>query len=171
MVWSLKRVMVAMMSCCVMLLAYTTDTFAYSIYSEGNISSTYTTIFEDIVQGLSSSDDYVFWRSGQYEYTMITGNLELYGSTFSSPDLVTEYSITTGTGYNSYYTYTVTEDISAFTLNSENYLVYSNLGNYPILIERGALYEYSTLATLIIIGCCLLLRPMFDFVLRYRNGN
>ena len=131
-----------------------------NIYTEGNISSTYTSIMEDVLQSTEISDDYVYFRSGQYTYTLITGDLDLNGSVFTGLE-VDRYTITTSTGnYNQTYTYSHSTDTN-FSLNAQNYLVYSNLGYYPTLIERSAIYEYSTIILLsigLILGV-VFLRP------------
>ena len=139
-----------------------------SVYTQGNISSTYTTIMEDILQSTKISDDYVYFRSGQYTYTLITGDLELNGTTFTGSE-VDRYTISTGS-YNQTYTYSHSNDTN-FRLNAQNYMVYSNLGFYPTLIERGAMYEYATIILLCIGGLCVLIRPIFEFTYRLRNGS
>lgn len=138
-----------------------------SVYTEGNISSTYTSIMEDVLQNTKISEDYVYFRSGQYSYTLITGDLDLNGSTFTGSD-VDRYTITTSTtGYNQTYNYSHSTDTN-FRLNAQDYLVYSNLGYYPTLIERGAVYEYATIILLCIIGLCVLMRPLYQFTYRLR---
>ena len=141
-----------------------------SIYTEGNISSTYTTIMEDVLQNTKISDDYVYFRSGQYTYTLITGDLDYSGGVFTGSE-VDRYTISTSTGsYNQTYTFSHSTD-SNFRLNAQSYLVYSNLGYYPTLIERGAVYEYATIVLLCIGGLCVLIRPIFEFTYRLRNGS
>lgn len=142
-----------------------------SIYTDGNISSTYTSIFEDVLNRVTIIDDYVYFRSGQYEYTLIVGDLDLNNNVFTSSK-VKRYTIITSTqSYNqSIYRYSVIEDTN-FRLNASDYLVYSNLGNYPTLIERGVIYEYATLVLLCIVGLCLLIRPIFKFTYHLRNGS
>ena len=66
-------------------------------------------------------------------------------------------------------TYSVTTD-NNFTLNANNFLVYSNLGNYPTLDERSVIYEFSSLVILAVIALCALLRPLFSFVYRIRSN-
>lgn len=164
-----KRLIMILSLAAALVLAVPSSAFAHDIYTDGNISSTYTTIFQDL--NLSPFDDYVYFRSGQYEYTLIVGDIELNGSRFSSSEIVTNYTINTqsGTGYgNNIYKYTVTEE-NGFDLNASNYLVYSNLGSYPQLTERGESYELLTAFLLCLALGLYVLRSVFWFCLRAKR--
>lgn len=139
-----------------------------SIYTDGNISSTYTTIMEDILQNTKITDDYVYFRDGQYSYTLITGDLDYNGGVFTGSK-VERYTITTSTqSYNqSIYRISHTNDTN-FRLDASDYLVYSNLGYYPTLIERGYIYDYATLLLLCVGGLSVLIRSLFKFTYRLR---
>ena len=113
---------------------------ADSVYDEGNLSNTYVTYFADVINSLNPNIDYVIYRSGQYEYSLVTGNLEFNNKTFTSDESVTIYKITTNSGYNSSYQYSISE-VTNFNLSCDNALVYSNLGQYPNIQERGSYYE------------------------------
>lgn len=139
---------------------------ALSVYPEGNISSTYVTMFEGLVGKISPLDDYVFFRSGQYEYTFVYGDLSLGGSNFSGSD-VDVVQVSYSSGYNATYDYT-TSSLSSFTLNAGSTLVYSNLGSYPILGEVVS-YEIIQAVLFCIIALCLFIRPIFAFVLRNKQ--
>lgn len=170
MVWQVKKYICMIVCVCIMLLAYTHTTFAYSIY-DGSINNTYTNIFKDIVKDISINDNYVFFRSGQYSYTLVAGPITFDNNKFVSSEECREYNITTQSNYNNNgYIYTV-NDINNFSLNISDELVYSNLGNYPALEEGGILYDYASLLVLCIIGICVLFRPIFAFTYRFRNGN
>lgn len=132
---------------------------------EGNISTTYITIFRDIATNLGLDDDYVFYRSGQYEYQMVVGQLDYTGSLISADGSVKIYRITTNSGYSSDYVYTITT-ANSFSLTPGNALIYTNLGEYPDLIERSVDFEFATLALLFIGLCCYLLRSILGFCLR-----
>ena len=140
---------------------------AASVY-DGNISTTYITIYRDISSNIGIDDDYVMFRSGQYDYTMFVGDLTLTGTTFRS-DKGQLYVISTNNGNygNGTYVYTVSET-SNFSLNAGNALVYSNLGHYPDLIERVNDYEMASVLLVCIGLCCYLLRSIFGFCLRRR---
>lgn len=161
MVW--KRLIVAICLCLAIAIAMPGKTFAYSVYSEGTLSSTYITYFKDIVAGIDPDEKYVAYRSGQYSYTLAVGDLSISGTTISSTDTVTLYVYESTTfGYNSNYIYNVST-VTDFSLNVSNYIIYSNLGNYPMLEERSVIYEYTTLYIAIIIGLCMFIRSLFAF--------
>lgn len=167
MVW--KRLVAIICLCLAIAIAMPGKTFAYSVYSEGTLSSTYITYFKDIVAGLDPSQKYVAYRSGQYSYTLAVGNLSISGTTISSSDTVTLYVYeSSSSGYSSNYTYSVST-VTDFSLDIDNYIVYSNLGNYPILEERGVIYEYTFLYVAIIIGLCMFIRSIFSFTYRLRK--
>lgn len=140
---------------------------------QGTISTTYLTFFKDIVAGISIFDDYVFYRSSDNTYTMITGDIELTGTTFELIGDGQEYEITqnSGSGYSSSYYSLSVSSISDLSVRAGNYLVYSNLGHYPRLEERSVVYEFALLMAFITFCVCALVRPLSCFVLRFRNGN
>lgn len=144
MVWKIKRFLYDIRFILLLLisiLALSKKVFADSVYSEGNLSNTYVTYFSDVLNGLSPNVDYVIYRSGQYDYSMAVGKFEFDNNIFSSVDTVTIYKISTNnSSFNSYYQYSVT-DRNNFSLSCNNSLVYSNLGNYPDVIERGSYFE------------------------------
>lgn len=119
----------------------------YEVY-DGNPSNTYIQYFKDIVSGIGFNDNYVAFRSGQNDYVMVVGDLEYNNGKFTLADVGTVYTIASSGNYNSTYSYTVTE-IDSLTLNPSNKLIYSDLGNYPQLVERGAKYEILTAVLLV----------------------
>lgn len=140
---------------------------------QGTISTTYITFFRDIVAGLPVLDDYVFLRTGDNEYTMYSGDLDYTNGTFYMTGEGKEYVIeqVSGSGYgNSYYRYSVST-VDDVRVNVGSFLVYSNLGDFPQFEDRGVLYEYATFMAVFVIGLCALVRPLSNFVLRFRNGN
>ena len=140
---------------------------------QGTISTTYLTFFKDIVAGISIFDDYVFYRSSDNTYSLVTGDLELQGTTFVLNGEGQEYEITqnSGSGYSSSYYSLSVSAVSDLSVRARDYLVYSNLGHYPRLEERGEVYEFALLMAFCIFGSCCLIRPISNFVLRFRNGN
>lgn len=133
---------------------------------DGNMSSTYVTIFRDIVGKIPLTEDYVFFRSGQYEYMLISGDLEYTGGSFTG-QAVTVYRIVTDTAYNSRYSYFQTEETN-FSLAPGSGLVYSNLGHYPDLIDRGSFYSFASVLLLLVCVCMSLIRSIFNFTMRRR---
>lgn len=141
---------------------------AAEIY-DGNISSTYTSIFEDVAnKKVGLLDDYVFFRSGQYTYDLVVGDIEFSSGKFVSNETVQIYSISTeSSGYNSSYVYSTTSQ-DGFSLSPTNQLIYSNLGDYPDLIERSNYYEVFIALLLLVALCLYLLRSIFSFCTRRR---
>lgn len=165
MVW--KRLVIICL-CLAIAIAMPGKALGYSVYNEGTMSTTYITYFKDIVAGIKPNDKYVAYRSGQYSYTLAVGDLSISGTTISSVDNVILYVYEYGSGYNTTYYYNVST-VTDFNLNVSNYIVYSNLGNYPLLEERGVLYEYATLFVICIIGICMFIRSIFSFTYRLRK--
>lgn len=151
------------------LLAVPMSASAATIY-DGNISSTYTSIFKDIVQKeMRFNESYVYFRSDQYEYSLVVGNLTYEDNKFSSDGEVRVYKIDTqSSSYNSAYEYTVSTE-PAFSLTVDKQLIYSNLGDFPDLIERTNYYEMATLILLIVCILLYLLRSLFSFNLRLQR--
>ncbi len=124
----------------------------YNAYTNGSISSTYITYFKDIVSGQSINSDYVAFRSSQYEYILAVGNID-YDGTFNGNGAIKIYTFDTeSSNYNQNLRYTITSD-SNFSLSRGETVVYSNLGDYPQLIERGSHYE---VITAVLVGVCML---------------
>lgn len=132
---------------------------AYSVY-EGNLSSSQLQYFRDILPSTNLLHNYVVFRNGQYEYIMIVGDLELNNNTFTLNDSGKIYTINTSSGYNSVYTYNASM-IDSFTLSTNDYIVYSDLGDFPQLEDRGQKYEILTTIILCIAGCCYIIRNIF----------
>lgn len=138
---------------------------------EGSISSTLLDIADNVP--MTFSDDYVFYRSGQYEYKLVYGNLAYNNGTFLLVDPLTEVTISqvtqTGYGSTSYYSYEQSE-LTSFQLSPGNFLVYSNLGGYPNLNEGGDSYYEAVQTVLLCAIICIfaLLRPLTDFINRRR---
>lgn len=131
---------------------------------DGNISSTYLTLFRDLVGKLPLIDDYVFFRSDQYEYILVSGNLEYSNGVFTAPE-VTVYRIVTNTSYSSTYTYFQTVETD-FRLSVGNMVVYSNLAHYPELVERNTFYSLATLILLLACMAMYMVRSIFGFTMR-----
>lgn len=96
-------------------------------YDSGSISSTVVNYMSDVVPKLGNVH-YVLFRSGQYTYRLYySRDLEyLGGGYFEAPD--TEFI-----EYDSrYYTWQEGTE-SNFSLSAGNYLIYSDLGGYPML--------------------------------------
>lgn len=125
----------------------------YNVYTEGNMNTTYVQYFKDILAGAKITDDYVAFRSGQYEYTMAVGKLGIVdGGIIASSGECKVYRIGQEGTYNARYTYS-TETTTGFSVDPNDSIVYSNLGDYPQLIERSAHIE--TLSLIALGGICV----------------
>lgn len=122
--------------------AVTAQAATYSPY-EGNPSNTYITYFRDIVSGIGFNDNYVAFRSGQNEYIMVVGDLDYNNGQIVLNSEGSLYTMATDGNYNGYYRYSV-DSITDFTLNTEDKIIYSDVGQFPQLVERGAKYEILT---------------------------
>lgn len=155
-------------ACLVVLLALicglTTSAQAatHQVYDNGSLSTTYITYFKDILSGASINENYVAFRSGQYSYSMIVGDLEFNNNSFTSSGSCKEYIFSTSGNYNSQYTYEVKE-LNNFSLDVSNQIIYSDIGEYPQLIERGAKIEFITAVLLCVLG-------LSAFIIRVFNG-
>ena len=166
MVW--KRLILIISFFVIIATAMPQKTYAYSVYTEGTMNTTYVTYFKDIVAGIKPNDKYIAYRSGQYSYTLAVGDLSISNKNISSSGTTTLYVYETSSGYNSIYTYKVS-DVTDFSLSVGNAIVYSNLGGFPLLEERGVLYEYAILYVAIVIGICMFIRSIFEFTYRMRS--
>lgn len=127
---------------------------------EGNISTSYLTYFEDILPKIKLTDHYVFFRSGQYDYSMIVGDIEYVNGVFSADNSCTVYSMSTNNSYNSYFSYNVSS-IDSLTLRPSNILVYSDLGDFPELEGRGNKYEIIQTILLCVLMLAFVIRSIF----------
>ena len=82
----------------------------------------------------------------------------------------TVYTITQGSGAGASNTYTFSTSTSnGYSLNVNNALVYSNLGEFPDLIERGDYLETALLLLVLVIVFMSLGSRIFGFSLRYKH--
>lgn len=137
----------------------------YSVY-EGNLSGTYTDIARDLMGAVGLDDSYVFFRSGQYDYTLIVGDITYDNGVFTAPEAV-EYRIYTGSNYGNSYDYSVTH-VTNVSLRPDRHLVYSDLGDFPQLRTWGDLLDLAQVFLLVMYGLVFLVHCIFAFVLRRR---
>lgn len=119
----------------------------HNVYAEGNISTTYVQYFKDILSGEKINSDYIAFRSGQYSYTMVVGDLDYTNGVVSLKESGTIYTFTQSGNYNSTYSYNC-DTINNFSVSVGDNIVYSNVGHFPHLIERSAHIETFTLVLL-----------------------
>lgn len=137
----------------------------YTVY-EGNLSGTYTDMARDLMGSVGLDDSYLFFRSGQYEYTLLVGDLTYENGVFTAPTAI-EYRIYTGSGYGNDYSYSVT-DVSDVRLSPGSSIVYSDLGDYPELRSWGDLLDLAQVFLLAMYGVMFLVHCIFSFILRRR---
>lgn len=119
--------------------AASNDITVYSssvVYDEGTISTTYLEIARGLVKYVPFGQDYVFARTGQYEYLFAVGD---FSEGFSGSAEV--WKITVGS-YSSNYTFNYYTD-SSFSLSVGSGLIYSSVSPYPSL--EGSDYSYAIL--------------------------
>lgn len=117
--------------------ASSNDITVYSssvVYDEGTISTTYLELARGLVKYVPFGQDYVFARTGQYEYLFAVGDFE---EGFSGSAEI--WKITTG-NYSSNYSFNHYTD-SSFSLSVGNGLIYSSVSPYPSL--EGVNFSYA----------------------------
>lgn len=121
------------------------------LLSAGSISGNYgvgtsnVAIFEGVVSKLPYGVHYVYWRDGQYAYHLAYGReLTLTGNRFSAPQVqMVTYSTYYGGGGQASFTSSTDNN---FSLNAGNYLVWSDLGDYPQLETGKGMRDYAKAA-------------------------
>lgn len=126
------------------------------------VGTSYVSIFSGIARKLPPYVNYVYWREGKYDYRLAYGrDLVINGSVFSAASPVVVVSYATNSNYSEQPVFSVGSD-SSFRLNASNYLVYSNLGDYPCLDDgRDSNVQIIALSCVLGIGLFLVLR-IFD---------
>ena len=118
------------------------------ISDDYGVGTSNTAIFAGVVEKLPFGTHYVYWRESQYVYALAHGEtLAFEGASFSGED-VTVVRYDSSGGYQSPATF-YSDAESSFELDPQDYLVYSDLGDYPDLIERGGV-TYEALACVIL---------------------
>lgn len=139
-----------------LICAIGTTAFAGShlIYEGGKLSSSDKEIFKDILSGVSFSDNYCAFRNGQSKVTMVVGDIEFIDGQFVMVgERGKEYIIGTNTFE--------VKDIYWFELEPKTAIVYSDVGGYPELVERGDKYEMLQTLLIIITLLCVVISRIF----------
>ena len=126
---------------------------------DGNISTTLTEYFSDILVKVSPLKNYVLIRSSQYVYVLYVGVFDWNGTSFHS-DSCDLYTITTNSGYNSNYTFR-TSTLSDVNIIPGDYLVYSDLGPFPALRDSYSYWGMIIASILMVMLFCYLIRSIF----------
>lgn len=121
---------------------------SYNTYY-GLIGSQYLDLFRGLAVKIGINEHYVCSRVSQYEYIFAHGDLKLSGNHFTGNNIsVINYH----TNNNGYFSSGVE---STFSLNAQNYIVYSDLGkNFPSLLENDDVYSRAVffLVGIVVIG-------------------
>lgn len=104
------------------------------VYDQGTISSTYLEIAKGLIKYVPFNQDYVFARTGQYEYIFAVGDFK---QGFSGSAEI--WKIVVG-GYNTNYSFIHYTD-SSFSLSVGNGMIYSSIAPYPSL--EGVDFSYA----------------------------
>lgn len=136
---------------------------AYSSPYASVTSNSYSDIAAHMVGKIGWSDNYVFWRSGQYAYTLAYGDIELSPEGRFTSDSCKVVSFVLDNNYNG--TYRMQQSDEALALDTGTYIVFSNLGAYPVLEYESQKIWYFCLVSVVCAGCYLI-RSLFGFVLR-----
>lgn len=138
-----------------------TQAMAYTVY-DGTPSSTYLAYMQDVLTKFSATSDYVCFRSSQYDYMLVVGDLNKTDNQIYATGAVDVCVISTNNGYNASYSINFrTED--NFVLDCGDEIVYSNLGMYPTLEERSDIVEFATLFIIVCCAVCGLFRGIFEW--------
>lgn len=119
-----------------------------------NISSSYgvgtsnISIFGPIASKLSYGVHYVYYREGQYNYCLAYSSDLVYEDGVFSSETATVVTYNTYSGSSGQASFSVSTERN-FTLSPGNYLVWSDLGDYPTLYERGG-EDYAKTACIIL---------------------
>ena len=140
----------------------------YTPYTDGTPSSTYVNWLRSVMA--NRDGDYVLWRDSQYVYRIAFGDIDFDGGyTFTGDvDLAT---IQTSSGFNAQSSLVFSSDASFQLDNSQNAIIFSNLGGYPdICNEGGKRYEIQAiLFAVAVLFVFLLLDGIFSAVKRIRG--
>lgn len=140
------------------------DTRAFSSTPYASVTdNSYSSVASKMLVKVAPFSDYVFWRSGQYAYSLAVGDLDLEGSNFTSGEPVTIYTFQLDSGYSG--TYTLSSRSDSLSLAASSYIVFSNLGHYPVLDYDSLGFSHLAFLVAVVAGVCCV-RPIFSFVMR-----
>lgn len=155
--------------CVCLLTAAAMQAHAEEVYPYGMLNSSYVPYFRDLVSKLSIDEDYVLYRSGAYEYKLVSGELEYDGGFFYGTD-VKSFTLSLP-NENSSDAIWISETIETWDLITSGRLVYSNMGDYPELVERSDQYAFAILFICFVGLCAYPLHCIFAFCLRDRSRS
>lgn len=114
---------------------------SHSVNGDYGVGSSNVSLFAGVVSKLPYGEHYVYWRDSQYVYMLAHGkDLKYQGGRFTASQVQT-VTYNSYSGYNSQATFLQGSD-SNFSLAPGNYLVWSDLGDYPQLETGKGEREY-----------------------------
>lgn len=129
------------------------------------VGTSYLDLFAGAVSKLSYGTHYVYYRENRYQYCLAySSEMVLSGSVFTAPSAtVVTYNTQSGSSYYEQPTWSSTTE-SNYRLDAGDYVVYSDLGMYPILYDTGV-RDYAKTA-------CVMLASfgIFALLLRLRRA-
>lgn len=140
--------------------------FADTTYT-GSLSTSYITYAADLYRGLDTNEDYVFSRTGQYEYTLFVGELLRRNGRVDSADGGTVYRFTNvqSDGYygSSNYVSLSEDEVDSYSLVFGDELIYSSIDGFPSFETNERELGYIYVATFILAAMFVLdlLRSVF----------
>lgn len=117
-------------------------------------------VFKSLLNDISIFDNYVLFKYNE-SYIMLVGDLEFEDNTFVCSESCLVYELTDSDLLN----YTV----DSITLDVNNKIYYSDLGNSLDLYSRLDIFSFIMVVLLFVISLCCLVRPVFNFVLRFKG--
>lgn len=136
--------------------------------AKGLYDSTALSIARDMASTSSIFDDYIFFKTGDYSYELIVGDIDFEHLTYSN---ASEYQIMRMIETNpqvSYYQCFRFATLSSGTIhNDAGVLVYSSDKASPQLVDRGGVYlESAILFSIVVLTLYLIINRIFDQVSR-----
>ena len=127
----------------------------YSVYP-GTVSGQPLQLARDMVNSGVSIPHYLFFRGGEYDYYLITGDLEFSNGSFTFTDADVYQFNYAHTQQNQYYYAIYSRSESGSVSNQYSASVYSDLGSFPQLIDRGGVsLEASILLAVAVFMQCI----------------
>lgn len=128
-----------------------------SYFVAGSIPEECVSLFKKLSWKVAIPKDYVFFRAGENEYLLASGDLSFEGGVFEAESCDVYRLIVNGESAS----WSIREE-TEFSLTCFDSLVYSNLGHFPDLIDHSEVYSLATLLLLVIALCMYLVNGIFN---------
>lgn len=147
-------------------LAASNQTLTFTVYSHVSPTGTYATYAKQIIPKMGWDDDYVYFQDSSSSYTLVYGSLDYRtAGTFTGQgcNYVRWYYSGTGSGY------VVQSGTADVSVSVGNYVVLSNLGNYPLLDDGITLLRQEVCFYALVAVILFSLHTVWSFLLRNRS--